>query len=142
MKWADERLLAAIPASASAAILATLNHIYRAEAIWLRRVLGEPAAQLAHIEEAPDPEALRLLWPAVNQGWIGWAGSLQDDAAWSQMVPHQDSRGNFHQLPAWQIAMHVVNHGSYHRGQVTGMMREAGITPPATDLVIYYRSQL
>jgi uncharacterized damage-inducible protein DinB len=142
MKWADERLLAAVPASTSSAMLQTLNHIYRAEAVWLRRVLGETAAQLAHIEEASDPEALRLLWSPVNQGWIDWAAPLQDDASWSQIVPHQDSRGNFHQLPVWLVVMHVVNHGSYHRGQVARMMREEGITPPATDLVIYYRTLL
>ncbi len=121
-------------------LFAILNHIYRAEALWLRRVLGEPAAQLAHIEEAAGMEELRLRWPSANQGWIDWAARLTDDAAWSQMVPHRDSRGNSYQLPAWQIVMHVVNHGSYHRGQAIRLMREAGITPPATDLVLYYRT--
>ena len=98
---------------------------------------GEPAAQLAHIEEAPNPDALKRLWQPVHQDWIDWGTSLPDDAGWSKIVPHQDSRGNFYELPAWQILMHAVNHGSYHRGQITRMMREEGITPPATDLVIY-----
>lgn len=140
MKWADERLLAAVPASISPAMLSTLNHIYRAEAVWLRRVLGEPDAQLAQIEEAGSIEALQELWPAINRGWLDWAASRTGEDGWMESVPHRDSRGNSHRLPAWQIVMHVVNHGSYHRGQVTAMMREAGVKPPSTDLVIYYRT--
>jgi uncharacterized damage-inducible protein DinB len=142
MKWADGRLLAAVPVGSFAQLLAILNHIYRAEAVWLSRVLGQPGAQLAHIADAESVDVLRQLWPPVNQGWLDWAALLTDDAASTQMVPHRDSRGNSHELPAWQIVMHVVNHGSYHRGQATRLMREAGITPPATDLVIYYRSQI
>jgi uncharacterized damage-inducible protein DinB len=34
---------------------------------------------------------------------------------------------------------HVVNHSSYHRGQVVTMLRQLGIQPPATDLIRYYR---
>ncbi len=43
-------------------------------------------------------------------------------------------------MPYWQIAMHVINHGSYHRGQFATMLRQAGMVPPGTDLLIYYRS--
>jgi uncharacterized damage-inducible protein DinB len=32
---------------------------------------------------------------------------------------------------------HVVNHATLHRGQVVGMIRQLGITPPATDLLFY-----
>ena len=29
----------------------------------------------------------------------------------------------------WQMLQHVVNHGSYHRGQVTTMLRQLGAAP-------------
>jgi uncharacterized damage-inducible protein DinB len=35
-----------------------------------------------------------------------------------------------------------VNHNSLHRGQVMGMIRQLGIAPPPTDLMMYYRLQL
>src|SRR5215475_995175 len=44
-------------------------------------------------------------------------------------------------LPAWQIVMHVVNHGTLHRGQIVGMLRQLGVKPPATDIVFYYYEQ-
>jgi uncharacterized damage-inducible protein DinB len=55
------------------------------------------------------------------------------------MAPHRNSRGMYFEMPIWQIVMHVVNHGNYHRGQVSRLMREAGFTPPSTDLIIFYR---
>ena len=44
-------------------------------------------------------------------------------------------------MPVWQIVLHVVNHGSYHRGQVAAMLRAAGYAPPDSDLIIWYRQQ-
>jgi DinB family len=40
----------------------------------------------------------------------------------------------------WRIALHVVNHASYHRGQITTMLRQLGREPIGTDLMAYYRS--
>ena len=44
-------------------------------------------------------------------------------------------------LAAWQIVTHVVNHGTHHRGQVSGFLRTMGHTPPPLDLSFYYREQ-
>lgn len=36
----------------------------------------------------------------------------------------------------------MVNHGSYHRGQLTMMLRLLGVQPPESrDLIRYYRAQ-
>ena len=64
----------------------------------------------------------------------------REQKVWDVPVPHEDSRGNGYEMPAWQIVMHVVNHGSYHRGQVTLLMRKAGLIPPPTDLIAFYRN--
>jgi uncharacterized damage-inducible protein DinB len=40
----------------------------------------------------------------------------------------------------WQMLQHVVNHASYHRGQVTTLLRQLGATPPKSmDLIAFYR---
>ena len=33
---------------------------------------------------------------------------------------------------------HVVNHSSYHRGQVTTLLRQLGAEPVGTDFLSYY----
>jgi uncharacterized damage-inducible protein DinB len=41
----------------------------------------------------------------------------------------------------WQMLQHVVNHASYHRGQVTTMLRQLGAAPPQSmDLIAFYRT--
>jgi uncharacterized damage-inducible protein DinB len=59
---------------------------------------------------------------------------------WPGPFTFRSSAGAESTMPYWQVVLHVVNHGSYHRGQFATMLRQAGIAPPATDLLIYYRS--
>jgi uncharacterized damage-inducible protein DinB len=41
------------------------------------------------------------------------------------------------------MIQHVVNHASYHRGQVTTMLRQLGAQPPKSmDLIAYYRERV
>ena len=47
--------------------------------------------------------------------------------------------GNRFNQPVWQLVLHVVNHGTHHRGQVSGFLRAMGHKPPKLDLVSYYR---
>jgi uncharacterized damage-inducible protein DinB len=37
------------------------------------------------------------------------------------------------------ILLHIVNHTTYHRGHVAGMLYDLGIFPPATDLPVFLR---
>jgi uncharacterized damage-inducible protein DinB len=40
------------------------------------------------------------------------------------------------------MLQHVVNHSTYHRGQVATMLRQSGATPPkAMDLIAFYRER-
>jgi uncharacterized damage-inducible protein DinB len=41
--------------------------------------------------------------------------------------------------PLWQLVLHVVNHGTHHRGQVSGFLRSLGHTPPILDPIYFYR---
>ena len=50
--------------------------------------------------------------------------------------------GRLYTQPFWQMLQHLVNHGSYHRGQVTTMLRQLGVVPPkAMDLIAFYRER-
>ena len=40
----------------------------------------------------------------------------------------------------WHMLQHVVNHASFHRGQVTTMLRQLGARPPQSqDMIAFYR---
>ena len=40
------------------------------------------------------------------------------------------------------ILVHVVNHGTYHRGQLGHLLRDLGLTPPSTDYLIFRRDKI
>ena len=77
-------------------------------------------------------------WPAIQQKWETWAESLQD-ADLGRMIATKSLDGIPYQVSVEKIVLHLVNHDSLHRGQIMGMIRQLGIAPPPTDLMMYYR---
>ena len=73
-------------------------------------------------------------WPRLQAKWEAWADAATD-ADLARQVPFKSRFVGNAGLPAWQIVMHVVNHGRLHRGQIVGMLRQLGVKPPATDIV-------
>lgn len=149
MKWADEQLCAALsqaPAdqvsqdrgSSFNSLFDTLNHVYLAELVWISRVQDNPGTTIADLIAPANMAELGQAWPGLHQRWIDWAHTLDD---WSKPMAIRGRFGEF-QLPYWKVVMHLMNHGSYHRGQLATMLRQAGVKPPATDLMAFYRSQL
>ena len=135
MQWADALMLAAV-AEHMPGEIGTLRHIYLAELVWFGRVQGQAGLMLGHLDAPADIGALQEVWPRVHRDWLDWAAALTD---WDTISPHLNLKGEEFRMPAWQIVLHLVNHGSFHRGQVAAMLRAAGHTPPATDLILYYR---
>jgi len=135
-KWADDLMLAAIAEHAPSDIK-VLQHIFLGEEVWLRRVRGDSEIQLTQLQVPADIATLARNWPDIHRQWTEWAASVDD---WNILVHHKNSKGAEFHMPAWQIVLHLANHGSFHRGQVAASLRAAGIAPPATDLIVYYRT--
>ena len=125
--------------TADQSVLRTLAHVFAADRIWLARLTQAPAPQF--ITEADYSLAvLQNDWPALLARWGRWAAGLTDESA-QAIVAYKDMKGNPYSQPLWQLVLHVVNHGTHHRGQVSGFLRVMGHTPPPLDLVFYYREQ-
>ena len=59
-----------------------------------------------------------------------------------QTIEYKDLRGNDQSDPLWQMLQHVVNHGTYHRRQITTMLRQLDAAPPKSmDLIAFYRER-
>lgn len=119
--------------------LGTLVHVFAADRIWLARVTG--AAGQPFVSDADYSLAvLQNDWPALYDKWQQFAGGITDQSA-RESVAYKDTQGNAFSRPLWQLILHVVNHGTHHRGQVSGFLRAMGHTPPPLDLTAYYREQ-
>jgi uncharacterized damage-inducible protein DinB len=101
--------------------------------------------------------------PSKTEAWSRWSteacadlGTLKD--RWTELVnqrtqyvsqlaeprlaadlPFKLLSGDPSSMPLINQMQHVVNHATLHRGQIVGMIRQLGIDPPATDLIVYLR---
>ncbi len=147
-QWQTQRLLdgvRALPAdvyelprgSSHGGIKGTLEHIYGSDLVWMRRIRGIPTtrADIVFPEALP---ALETSWLQLLADWRQWAVAMPD-AKWDDKLHYYLFNGSEWSTPLWQIVLHVVNHGTLHGGQVVAMLRQAGLTPPQTDLIFFYR---
>ena len=120
-------------------VLDTLVHVFAADRIWFARVHGNSPA----IFVSPEDRQLSTIqqeWPLLQQRWQEWVAPLTDQDVQAK-IPYRDIKGNAWEQPLWQILLHVVNHGTHHRGQVSGFLRAMGHNPPPLDLIAFYREQ-
>lgn len=146
--WASRRLVEAAGklsedertrdfGTADKGVLGTLVHTFAADRVWLGRVQGNVPGRFIEVERDMNMPALENEWPKVLEGWQAFLDGVTDPAA---MVSYKDLKGNAYTTPLWQIVLHVVNHATHHRGQVSGFLRTMGHPPPPVDLIFYYRS--
>jgi uncharacterized damage-inducible protein DinB len=128
-------------ATADHNVLGTLAHIYAADRIWLGRIEGNPPACFFDPERDMHLEVLRRDWPALLERWKQW-GALLTEESICRNISYKSQKGDAFVTPTWQIVLHVANHGTHHRGQVSGFLRAMGHTPPSLELTAFYREAL
>lgn len=121
--------------TADHSVLGTLVHIFAGDRMWLARAKGNAPTQFLDPERDMHLHVLERDWPAVYEGWSTLLTSVDPDT----LVDYRDLKGNPWQTPLSQIAMHVVNHATHHRGQVSGFLRSMGHIPPSLDEIRFYR---
>jgi uncharacterized damage-inducible protein DinB len=147
--WASRKLVGSASAlspeeltrdfsTANGHVLGTLVHVYAADRVWLGRIQGNPPARFLDPQQDMHLSVLQNDWPALHQRWNEWARNLDNESV-RTTASYRDLKGNFYETPLWQILLHVVNHATHHRGQVSGFLRAMGHPPPPTDLIYYYR---
>jgi uncharacterized damage-inducible protein DinB len=143
--WARERTLAAaalLPAetytqelvSSFRSIRDTLVHLLSADETWSLRLAGvSPAGHLLP-EEFPDVAALKARWAEIDN-------RLREVVADpDRPVTYRNFAGAEFTQPVEQIVQHLVNHQTYHLGQVATLLRQVGAQPPNIDLISLFRT--
>jgi uncharacterized damage-inducible protein DinB len=100
------------------------------------RIMGEPA---------PDLDAESIRTPADGIAYVaGVKESIEQMVATLTLerlreeIRHDTRRGVF-VLTVEETLMHVVNHGTYHRGQIAALLKMHGVEPVDTDIPIWWK---
>jgi len=119
----------------------TMAHICAAERIWITRLKGEKPQGLQKPDRLPDVDAARREWAELEGEMREQLARLGPEDV-ERTIQYQDLRGNDQSDVLWQMLQHVVNHGTYHRGQITTMLRQLDAAPPKSmDLIAFYRER-
>jgi uncharacterized damage-inducible protein DinB len=148
--WARDRLIEALEpltaeqynrdlGSSFKSIRETVTHLYAAEWAWYQRWQGDSPTALLPADRFLDLAALRQTWSEHEARMRAFVGGLSD-ADVARIVEFRLLSGQAGASPIGQMVQHVVNHASYHRGQITTMLRQIGAKPPKPlDMIAYYR---
>ena len=151
--WARDRIFEAVSALAAeqysramgnsfSSVRETLVHVYSAEWVWLSRWQGvSPTAGLSP-DQWPDLPSLVTSWTEL-EGRIRWVVGGVTDAGVGKVIEYKLLSGQPGKSPFGSMVQHVVTHGTYHRGQITTMLRQMGAPPPkSTDFITFVRERL
>ena len=146
-RWANERTLASVrPLPESdyvrelgggwPSVRATLVHLAGATAAWVERFSGRDATRLVAVEEAPAYADAEALLRSAQEGLEGLLPCLTP-VRLAEPFRWKNLQGVERSTPLWAAVRHTVNHGTYHRGQISSMVRRLGGKPAATDMVLW-----
>lgn len=149
--WANARILHACAAlsdeqftrnlgSSFPSVRDTLAHILGAEWIWCERWRGRSHPGMPPGLEFPNLAAVRQRWSEVQRDLAEFVASLTEEDL-TREFSYRNTKGEALSHPLWPALQHVVNHSTYHRGQVTTMLRQLGAKAVATDLIAFYRER-
>lgn len=114
----------------------TVLHIVWAEWIWLQRWTGRSPQSVFDAADFPDLGAVRTRWSEVAIEQRAFLDALTAERLWA-VVRYLNLQGEAWQYPLWRTMYHVVNHSTYHRGQVTTMLRLLGARALPTDVLVF-----
>jgi len=148
--WANERILDAAhhltfeqlidPISTSyASLRGTFVHILNWELAWRERCSYGASLSAPLVEtDFPSLAVLRQEWRKEQDAMHAYVASLRDDDLVS-VVSYRRTGGAVTTDTLWHILVHIVNHGTQHRGEAALALTEKGASPGDIDLLVFLR---
>jgi uncharacterized damage-inducible protein DinB len=127
-------------------IFSTLNHLAVADTIWIRRLSASFPPEW-ELEETKQLQQIQALGLSLFEDFVELRNyRIKLDSMLLQLslkaqdedllvpVSYIDIKGNSHKKQLFSLLMHVFNHQTHHRGQITTMFSQAGVDVGVTDL--------
>ena len=115
----------------------TIGHMAFAEWLWMRRWKGESPASRPEWAEQPPLSVSEMHLRAVAEERAAYLGTITDDDL-QREFRFRSLAGVPYVMRLGDTMSHVVNHATYHRGQLTTMIRQVGAKPPSTDVIHFF----
>lgn len=112
--------------------ISLINHTLNAQQIWNARISGETTFEVWQINPFDTLEEIN------HQNFLKSIAIVQN-ADLEKTIEYQNSRGTKFENTVFDMLFHVINHSTYHRGQVNSLLKQNGLEPVLTDYIFYKR---
>lgn len=135
--WANERVMTCLQEQQVAhdKILTLMSHVISAQLIWLARIEDRSPAEF-HLWKQRSLEELRAMTTRANRGWLEF---IEKNDNFNREMSYRNFKGLPFKNNVEHIMIHLVNHSTYHRGQIALLLRENEFEPVNTDFITYDR---
>jgi uncharacterized damage-inducible protein DinB len=108
-------------------------HIINAENGWFSELSQKEFAIEYPPADIDDRQAIRSHWDRVEKDMREYLSTLQDDMLFDKPILLEEDKD----LIAWQVLLHVVNHGTDHRAQMLRILHDFGVKTESQDYIFY-----
>jgi uncharacterized damage-inducible protein DinB len=135
--WCNQRILSALKRQSVAdeKILSVLGHVIAAQFLWLHRIKNLPPPDVK-LWGNYSLDELETMAEKISKQWIAFIENTDD---FNRELSYKNYTGDPFVNNVEQIMIHLVNHSSYHRGQIAMLLRQKGFDPVNTDYITYDR---
>ena len=134
--WCNQQLTAALSgygAQAGEKVIGLFSHILNAHQIWNSRIEQEiPTVGVWDIRPVNT-------WEEADARNYANTCSILNDTDLSAVLSYTNSSGRPFTNRVSDILFHIINHSTYHRGQIALLLRQQGLEPLPTDYIFYKR---
>ncbi|MFD0939729.1 DinB family protein [Pedobacter boryungensis] len=110
------------------------SHVLTAQHIWLKRVLNQtPDFGVWEIKSVED-------FQAISEHNLKLAEDILQHVSLEKDITYKNGAGDEFTNKVEDILLHICNHSTYHRAQISTMLRVSGYTPPITDYIMLKRT--
>lgn len=139
--WANEQILLTLQDNfgfdEAEKAIGYYTHIAGAQDLWYRRIEGLPLENLA-VWPDYNLSVARQKIMTLYEKWQQLINANSSDL--DRIISYKNSKGTSYETRLWDILHHVIIHGQHHRAQIAQLLRNAKITPPATDFIFFSRA--
>lgn len=116
----------------------TLVHIMGAQWIWLERFRDRTPSGLPSPDLYSDLPSVTARWAEIRRDLLAYIAELSESDV-EHPFEYRNFRGDLFRDSPGPVLQHLANHGTYHRGQITTLLRQLGVKPAGTDLIAFHR---
>lgn len=137
--WANQRMIITLEEEESDdyQLLLLLSHLISSQIVWLNRIKDLPTSPFPLWEKYKLRE-LKTMNEESTANWIDFVNKHKQ-TSFDELIFYKNSKGRKYENTLREMITHVINHSTYHRGQMIMVMKQLQIQPPVTDYIAYRR---